>query len=263
MTNATSSGTLPQAYIISLPDDAHRRDRLARRLRELGFEHTIVTGIDGRSFDVASQSIYDRHTRLKYFGRDLLGAELGCLLSHKKAIETIADSNLPYGLVFEDDCVVGDAFVACIGAIVSQQPTPDLVRFIDKEKLYNTRHKHLTNLTQDIALVRTQGTPGGAYAYFLSRTGARKLLKSLHKVILPVDIILGHSWTTGVDNLITIPSPVAHAALEDTNIGDDRFDKTVRLSGLRRTVFPLFRGFYKIRESVAKRVHFWRESFPE
>ena len=256
MTNATSPSPLPHAYIISLAKDAHRRDRLTRRLQEIGFDFTIVAGIDGRAFDVSEQAVYDRKTRLRFFGRDLLGAELGCLLSHRKAIAAIAECDLPYGLVLEDDCVIRDEFVPCMTAIVSMRPPPDLVRFIDKDKLYTTRHKVLAPLTGHMNLVRTQGTPGGAYAYFISRTGAQRILKHLQNVYLPVDVILGHSWTTGVDNLIAIPSPVTHAALEDTNIGDDRFDKTLNLSGIRKAVFPLFRAFYKVRESVMKRMYF-------
>lgn len=260
MTNATSPSPLPLTYIISLAKDAHRRDRLTRKLQAIGLDFTIVSGIDGRAFNVSEQPVYDRKTRFRYFGRDLLGTELGCLMSHRKVIEAIAECELPYGLVLEDDCIIGEDFVPCISAIVSMRPPPDLVRFIGKQKLYTTRHKVLAPLTGHVNLVRTQGTPGGAYAYFLSRTGAQRILKHLQKVYLPIDIILGHSWTTGVDNLIAIPSPVTHAALEDTNIGEDRFDKTLDLSGVRKAVFPLFRAFYKVRESVMKRVYFCLKS---
>ncbi len=248
--------SLPHAYIISLPEDKHRRDSLSQSLDSIDMDYTIIEGIDGRKFDVQNHPSYDIKKRHRYFGRDLLGGELGCLLSHKKALETLANSDLPYAVIFEDDAVIGNDFASCISAITALDPLPDLVRFIGKEKVYKTKHKPLKDLGNGIKLVRTQGTPGGAYAYFITKQGAQKLLKHLQKIYIPVDTIMGHAWENGIDNLITIPSPVTHAKIEDTNIGDERFNKTIILKGIGKHIFPIFRGFYKLKETAMKRIYF-------
>ena len=247
---------LPHGFIISLPEDAHRRERLIVQIIQAGMDYTVIEGVDGRDFDVQNHPVYDAKRRHRYFGRDLLGGELGCLLSHQKALEAFVESNHPYGVIFEDDAVLQDNFKPCIATLTALDTIPDLVRFIGKNKVYKTKHKILHDLGNDIKLARTQGTPGGAYAYFISKAGAQKLLKHLQKIYMPVDTIMGHGWMTGIDNLITIPSPVTHAEIEDTNIGDERFDKTIILSGMDKHLYPLTRGFYKLRETVMKRVYF-------
>ena len=247
---------LPHAYIISLLEDQPRRERLSQSLNKIGMSYSLIEGIDGREFDVQSHPSYDVKKRHRYFGRDLLGGELGCLLSHKKALETLVNSSHPYAVIFEDDAVIGEYFASCISAISALEPVPDLVRFIGKDKIYKTKHKIIKNLGNNINLTRTRGVPGGAYAYFISKEGAIKLLKHLQKIYIPVDTIIGHAWETGIDNLITIPSPVTHAKIEDSNIGDERFNKTIILSGIDKHLYPIFRGFYKLKETMMKRIYF-------
>ncbi len=254
---------LPYAYIISLPEDKLRRERLSQSLDKIDMGYSIIEGIDGRSFDVQNHPSYDVKKRHRYFGRDLLGGELGCLLSHKKALETLVNSPHPYAIIFEDDAVIDEYFAPCISSIIALDPVPDLVRFIGKDKVYKTRYKIIKNLSDNINLARTRGVPGGAYAYFISKKGAIKLLKHLQKIYIPVDTIMGHSWETSIDNLITIPSPVTHAKIEDSNIGDERFNKTIILSGIDKHTYPIFRGFYKLRETIMKRIYFMVKSLSD
>lgn len=250
------ASALPQAFVISLPEAAHRRERLTARLEELGFPYEIFDGIDGRKMDVRAHPDYDLARRQRCFGRDLLGGELGCSLSHRGVLERIIEEDIPYALVLEDDAILEDSLPHVIEALMQHHPLPDLVRFISKDKVYNARQKHIANLTPDHTLVRLQGTPGGAYAYFISRQGAQKLLKHMQKIYLPVDTVMGYGWRTGVDNLVTIPSPVTHGDLEDTHIGDERFDKSLQIKGLQKTFYPLTRFAHKTRENIMKRVNF-------
>lgn len=251
----------PHAFIISLPEDAHRRERLMTQLDNIKMPHTIINGVDGRKFDVTTHPNYDRKKRLRYFGRDLLGTELGCLLSHKKALETFLETGNPHCIIFEDDAIISDNFLESIKIITEGNDIPALVRFIDRSKVFKAKHKVLKELGGGINLVRTQATPGGAYAYFITRNGAHNILQHLEKIYMPVDVIMGYSWMTGVDNLITIPSPVSHANIDDTNIGDDRFDKTIIVSGISKMTYPITRGMFKINETLMKRITFMRSNF--
>ncbi|MCB1782423.1 MAG: glycosyltransferase family 25 protein [Alphaproteobacteria bacterium] len=248
--------TLPPAFVISLPESTERRDRITGRLGDLGFSYHIFEAVDGRQMDVTQHPDYDRPRRLRCFGRDLLGAEVGCFLSHRGALERIANEGLACALVMEDDAILQDSLPDVIEALMLHKPMPDLVRFIGKDKVYNAPQKHIANLTPNHHLVRLQGTPGGSYAYFVSAAGARKLLHAMARIYMPVDTVMGHSWCTGVDNLVSVPSPVTHDFLEDTYIGDQRFDKSVQAQGLTRALFPLTRFAFKTCENVMKRVNF-------
>jgi len=247
---------LPPAYVISLPEAQHRRERITAQLEELGFPYSVFDGVDGRKMDVRTHPEYDTTRRHRYFGRDLLGGELGCFLSHKGVLQKIISDNIPCALVLEDDAIVQDALPAVIEQLSGAKPAPDLVRFIDKDKVYSAPQKHIANLTPEHHLVRIQSTPGGAYAYFISRQGAEKLLAHMDKTYLPVDTLMGYSWRTGVDNLVSIPSPVAHGDLEDTHIGDQRFDKHLQIAGAQKALYPLTRFAHKFSENIMKRVNF-------
>ena len=254
-----SNSTLPHAFVISLPEARERRDRLRYSLKEQGFVYSIFNAVDGRGFNVEDHSNYDKKRRQRYFGRNLLGEELGCFLSHKGVLEEIIKQNLPYAMVFEDDAIIHDALSQVAGALTSIN-IPDLVRFIGKEKVYKGRQKTLLTLCNEIKLVRLQGTPGGAYAYFVSLVGAKKLLQHMDMIYMPVDTVMGYSWLTEVDNLVTIPSPVTHDFIEESYIGDQRFDKTVRINGLKKIIFPLNRFFFKTKENIMKRIYFYWKS---
>jgi len=253
---------LPHAFVISLKEAKERRDRLTRRLEEQGFAYSVFEAIDGRGMDVETHPDYDTRRRHRYFGRDLQGAELGCFLSHRGVIEEIVRQGLPCAIVFEDDAIVHDTLPPVLRALTSGK-VPDLVRFIARDKVYRGKHRRLSTLGDGIDLVRLQATPGGAYAYLLSLAGAKKLLARMGRIYTPVDTLMGYGWRTGIDNLVTIPSPVTHDFIEDSHIGDKRFDKTVTLTGLDRIAFPFHRFFFKLREGVAKRLYFyWRSIAP-
>lgn len=256
---------LPLILIISLPESTLRRDYLCAQLDTIGLPYKIIEAIDGRSFNVAIHPNYDRDKRLKYFGRDLLGAELGCLLSHRKAMQHVVDHKLPYAIILEDDTVVENGDELCkimqnLGdSKVKNFSMPHLVRLIGKKKILRAPYRVIKDLTPTTVLARTQGIPGSANAYFISNEGAKLLLPFLEKAYLPVDIIMGHGWMTGIDNLIAIPSPVHDRHWNQSYIGNQRFikipdKKTSEILVLNRT---FCRVAFKLTEAIMKRLSFW------
>ncbi len=90
---------LPKIYWLNLDADTHRRDYMESQFRYWEIEnHTRISGFDGREDDVSSY--------LK--GRipdNVSQAELGCCMSHLKAIKHWLDtSDSPYAVMMEDDC---------------------------------------------------------------------------------------------------------------------------------------------------------------
>jgi glycosyl transferase family 25 len=246
---------LPHAYVISLPEATLRRERVTKKLQELKIPYEIFEAVDGRQMDVCAHPDYDIARRHRYFGRDLQGGELGCLLSHRAVLEKILADGRCCALVLEDDAILDDSLTSVVISLMQLQPLPEFVRFIASKKLYRSVQRKLDSLTPDHDLVRMQGTPGTSYAYFVSSDGAKKLHAALRKIYLPVDTVMGYAWSTGVDNLVVIPSPVTHNAL-DTHIGDARFDKSLKIKGLNRALYPFTRFYHKTSENIMKRVNF-------
>ena len=188
-----------------------------------------------------------------------MGAELGCFLSHKRALDYIVVNKLPCALIFEDDAIIKDNLSSVVASLINHNAAPSLVRFIGKEKVYSAVQKKIFDIDGTSYLARIQGTPGDACAYYITQRGAVKLLQRMNKIYLPFDTFIGHAWTTGVDNLCVIPSPVAPDFDEPSIIGDARFSKKITLKGMARVMFPFTRFYFKIYEGIFKRLTFyWR-----
>ena len=71
-----------------------------------------IAAIDGELIDTNSFS-NDSICR-KEMGRSIQKGEVGCFLSHKKALEKFLSTNSQYAIVFEDDAIPNDEFKATI-----------------------------------------------------------------------------------------------------------------------------------------------------
>src|SRR5690554_3932318 len=87
-------------YVISLPEDQHRRDEMRKRFGSIYDEFIIIEGIRLRDettlVDLYGQKTYDPALTI---------AELGCALSHVTALEHFLRSEASYALILEDDAI--------------------------------------------------------------------------------------------------------------------------------------------------------------
>jgi GR25 family glycosyltransferase involved in LPS biosynthesis len=82
-------------YWINLERSIDRKNNFENQLEKYNIaNHRRINGIDGKNIDLRNYNIIDNLT--KY--------ELGCTLSHLKAIKEAYDNNEKYVLVMEDDC---------------------------------------------------------------------------------------------------------------------------------------------------------------
>jgi len=83
------------------------------------------------------------------------------------------------------------------------------------------------------------------------------MLKHMQSNWKPIDTLQGRVWETGLETLVVHPAPLHPDPGAGTTIGDERFDKTITLTGLDRTLFPLTRGLFKINENIGKKWVYW------
>jgi glycosyl transferase, family 25 len=241
----------PPIFVISLPHCAERRRGISARLAGLGLDFSFIDGIGGRETDPTQHPLYAGRRRRLFFGKDLTRGEYGCLLSHRAVYRHMDENGIERALVLEDDAVLLDSLTEVIAACL-QTPVPwDLVRFLGSDKYYR-RCRAIAPLCGPHELTRVRTTPGGAYGYLLNRTAAQKLLDHMHRNWLPVDVVHGQVWRTGLDVFCVRPSPVLHDHDVPSIIGAQRFDKNTRLSGWERAAYPWTRAALKIYESAGK-----------
>jgi glycosyl transferase family 25 len=247
---------LPQVFVISLKSSTDRRARIQNELEALGFAFRFVDGIDLRNTDIRNHSDYDGERRRLYFGRDLEPGELGCLLSHREVYRIMVNENIPRALVLEDDARLEADLPRVLQSIINSKIEWDMIRFLDKKKVYRKKCRRIGMLDAKHELARLPTNSGGAYGYLLNHRAASRLLDMMRRNWLQNDVLHSRTWQTGLTAYIVRPSPVTHPNDEDTTIGTKRYDKAVRMSGLRRLVHPIMRFAMKNQDQMMKRANY-------
>ena len=113
-------------YLVSLDEDTQRRETLAKDFPFYYPEMIKVSAIDGRKLD--AKSFYNSIINFYKTTRKLLSpAELGCTLSHIKALKQFLDSDNEYALILEDDVIGNDKNIDKIFSLTDTIPPNSLL----------------------------------------------------------------------------------------------------------------------------------------
>ena len=230
---------------------------MTEKLGALGLSFTFLDAVDGRGFDVSKQPIYNGRQRRLFFGRDLLGGEIGVLLSHRAALQRLVDESAPHALILEDDVVFAEAFTGVVRELMRHPAHWDLVRFFGDEKHARRTQRPILPLGGGYWMTRLATSPGEAHSYLISQAGARKLLRRLWRTSTPIDTMMGQPWKTGLAVFSVLPGVAWQDRQLGTSISGVRFDKAVTTKGLERLALPVAKPLLKITENVLKRLYYW------
>ncbi|MFM2128991.1 MAG: hypothetical protein RL477_537 [Pseudomonadota bacterium] len=248
---------LPPVFLINMARDVERRRLMTERLEAIGLPFTVVEAVVGAGLDLDACAHYDGPRRRRFFGRDMTPGEVGCLLSHRAIMQRMIDENLPAAVILEDDVIFEPDFPDVLRALTGGGRRWDIIRFLGSEKIYRLGRRLIAPLVGRYWLARIPGTHGGAHAYLLSQDAARALLAHTDRAWMPIDTMQGRCWTTGLESLVVHPCPLRTDPAAGSTIEDKRFDKTLRLSGFDRALYPLRRFAFKLGETLGKRAVWW------
>lgn len=251
-----------KTYVISLSDQKRRRSLIKSRLKAINLEFVFFNAVDGRSCNLRNDPSYSGVKRRLFFGKDLTSPELGVLFSNKEILKDIIKNNYSEALVLEDDVVIKDNFHFILSKLTQSNINWELVRFLGKPKMAKYRQRKIFNLDASFNLVRIGSCPGGSYAYIISREGAKKLLKSMDKVYLPPDILMGSPWITNIEVMVIMPTIATWdndfpSAIDSPN----RYTKKKDLRGVEIFLYAISRPFFKIKIALQKRIYFYKYYF--
>ncbi|MCC7305708.1 MAG: glycosyltransferase family 25 protein [Alphaproteobacteria bacterium] len=252
---------IPPIFIINLPRDAERRETMRARAAGAALEVEFIEAVDGRALTLEQQAMYDRKKRLRYFGRDLMPGEIGCLLSHYKIFKKMDAENIPHAVILEDDVIFEPEIKEVLQALLQSKTRWDVIRFLGSEKIYKRGCRRIVPLTGKYWLARLPTAPGGAHGYLLSLGAARVMIKHMRTNWLPIDTLQGRMWETGLETLVVHPAPLHIDLKVESTIGEKRMDKTIRLEGLDKIFFPFFRLSYRLGDTLGKRFIYWSSFF--
>jgi glycosyl transferase family 25 len=241
-------------YVISLPEEKARHEHITAHLEQRGFEPVFVDGIDKRGSNVLDHPAYDFKRRRAAHGRDLKSGELGCFLAHRAALQRMLDDGHDCALILEDDASLHENTLATLQSLLNKNIEFDLIRLLGSDKVNKGKHRKITPLYKDHALVRLRTNYGGAHATLYARKGAQKLLAATQHFAFPWDTALGRCWETGLNAYSILPGLAVQDTGFESTIGDARFSKAETPKALG---FKITRAAFKIEEALGKAWVYW------
>lgn len=245
----------PSIFIINMDKDVNRRETMRTRAEAAGLLFEFVQAISGRDMSVEEiDRCYDSAKRKRYFGRDMTIGEIGCLMLHRKIYEKVVAENIPYAVILEDDVVFESDIYKVLVTILEAPIKWDIVRFLSHSKVYKRGFRNIIPLGNTrYQFSRSPAAPAGAYGYLISYHAAEVMLKHMQRNWLPVDVLLGRVWQTGLEMFVLIPSPLRHDPSSGSTIGGERFIKYVDMEGMARVMYVFTRAWFKLSENCCKR----------
>ena len=196
-----------KVYVINLDNSLSRWEKISQDLGHLNASFERVSAIYGKSIDW--QAVSDDQFCRAYMGRSIQPGEVGCFLSHVKALQKFIDDAEDFAIVLEDDSQVSPDFLSVADHALARLKTTDFYAV----NLGPSDYKYATVVGQLDAyrLYCTHRFPMLATGVLWSRRGAQEFLKQFKLVSLPYDNYL-RVFLTGTNKSYSIaPSIVTPA----------------------------------------------------
>lgn len=185
--------------IISLDPASAMAKALAGELRAQGVAFEFVAAVDGRCGlpPLEGREYFDDRKALIRHRRLLRPAEIGCYLSHYRALQKAWDEGVERLCLLEDDVGLEPGFAGVLAAI---EALPEDVEFVRLMALRVRRRKVLSSLPgcDPHRLVRPERGLCGTQGYVINRRGMRKVLDAACRIYEPVDKFYDHFWEYGL-----------------------------------------------------------------
>lgn len=216
---------MPPIFVINLDRDVERMASLAGSLKSLGLDYVRVPAVLGKEVpgweQLVDSGLYadrNRNTMPR-------PGEVGCYLSHLKAMEEFLRTDAPWCVILEDDVDVLPECVSVLAAL-GQRDDWDLAKLFCFHSGLPVRKRALTP-THRLVVHLTRTTSSAAYA--VNRRAAETMLKSMRPITEQVDHALDRPWETGLRVRGVRPLPIVLAPVAaTTTIGySDRGDRSL------------------------------------
>ena len=203
-----NSNTTFKSYLINLDGSA---DRLASARRQfethkIAFER--VSAVNGHKLSLETLKDYNAQKTECYMGRQMSGGEIGCVLSHLKALREFLASDAPYAIVFEDDFLLHDDFLSTVNSTIDWLSTSNYVWDIVHLSFEGRKYSRPRARVGKSELRHTYYFPMTSTAILWSREGAEAFLEFHREILAPYDNIL-REWQSHRGKGLALYPPIA------------------------------------------------------
>jgi glycosyl transferase family 25 len=185
---------LPHAYVINLDRDINRLHSITRNLEAAGLSFIRIPAVVGK--EIANLEQYINHSLYYKRNRRLFPkpGEVGCYLSHLKAMSTFLESPDPWCIILEDDA---ELLPDCkkVLRLLSENTRWDIVKLFNFHSGMPIK-KHALGDDYHLVIYLTRTTSCAAYA--INRQAAQKILDQALPMSEQIDHAIDRPWETGL-----------------------------------------------------------------
>lgn len=218
-----------KAYLINLDSAQDRWASVEKAFSQTSFTVCRISAVNGHALRLPIPE-YSEPLYRWFHGRTTAFGQVGCYLSHIKAMQAFLATDDECALIGEDDLTLRPDFEAALAAALAHSKHWNILRLTG---LGQSRPLPVAKLFADYRLCIGLGRLKGTGAYLIDRKAARALVTGLLPMRLPIDHAIDREWFFGLRAAYILPFPASQ--LESgfrTSI--HRKGQDIRLSSLRR-----------------------------
>lgn len=204
-----------QTYLINLDRAKERLAIMESEFSKHGITFERVIAVDAKALDHSSYKVNNK------YDRNLVPGEIGCYLSHVKALQTFLASDNDFAVILEDDAIFDPQYKYITEKAMQDYFSSSAYEKWDVLKLYNKKRRHIKvkNL-DDKFIIGACGTsvPIMGIAAIWTRVAAQKFISKvctpLPVITRPIDCDLQHPWEYDLTIYNLLPTIVEISGIE-------------------------------------------------
>lgn len=199
-----------QTWVINLDRAPERLARIASQMERLGLPFTRLPAVDARALSDEQRGALDEAAYRRKHGMTPVLGELGCYLSHVRAMELFLATDAEFALVLEDDVLLKDSLPAVLQGLMRQAGRWDVAKLSAVHSGTPMAYAEVAPGHQ-LAVMLSRCT--GSSAYLMNRRAATAYLRQpggLLPMSLPYDHVFDQGWRFGLKFRLVTPTPCGH-----------------------------------------------------
>ncbi|MCY4305117.1 MAG: glycosyltransferase family 25 protein [Aestuariivita sp.] len=237
-------------FVVSLPDAVQRRASLMAKLEEYELSYKIL-GVDCRDgVPQVFEPLLCPKSMVKYYGRHLFPAEVGCALSHHMVYRKIRLEGYEAAIVLEDDAIIAKGF-AEFARHQPIDPEIDMLLLCHAHAHVSMKCPKSLNVASMAYILKCKSTVL-AVGYLVTKRAVDYFIKNS----LPLSMIA--DWPVDLTEIKTFaahPQLVSHPKYEEgahSYIEHDRSKFLYRFNGRKR------QGLQRILDGTFFKLNYWK-----
>jgi glycosyl transferase family 25 len=252
-------------FVVNLLRDHEKKAHMDSVANTIGVKFEFIDAVYGKDLSQSQiDEVYDESLSLKELGRGLSRGELGCALSHLSIYQKMVNEGIETALILEDDV---DTSSNLLDVLNATRHFPDdwevmLLGYYSEtatERVSMASFFGKSDVTTSHQAVRLVEIAFGTHGYMINLRGAKRLLKTLTKVIKPIDHYTGSG---SYINMYALSPRVISLNEKLKAMGCIDIDREVQFESIKKDIMTknISRRIWCFLKSI--KVIFWLKKLP-